>query len=80
MDTGRHDLPALFAQLGLACDQTSINLFLVTHELPAGISLAKASFWSAAQARFLAEALHDDAEWTEAADEMAMLLSQHPEH
>ncbi|HEX6591296.1 MAG TPA: DUF2789 domain-containing protein [Moraxellaceae bacterium] len=78
MNTGKHDLPALFAQLGLPSDLGSINYFLATHELPVGTSLANASFWTPAQARFLAEALREDAEWAEAADEMAVLLSAHP--
>ncbi|MDQ8038624.1 MAG: DUF2789 family protein [Pedobacter sp.] len=80
MDTGNHDLPALFAQLGLASDQASINLFLISHELPAGTSLAKAEFWTPSQAKFLADALQEDAEWAEAADEMAMLLTPRPGH
>lgn len=80
MDTGAHDLPALFAQLGLPNDQRSITAFLISHELPSGVSLSQAEFWSLSQARFLAEALRDDAEWAEAADEMAALLSARPAH
>lgn len=80
MDTGSHDLPALFAQLGLPNDQHSINTFLASHELPSGVSLPQADFWSLAQARFLAEALRDDAEWAEAVDEMAALLSTRKSH
>ncbi|MGH8493229.1 MAG: DUF2789 domain-containing protein [Moraxellaceae bacterium] len=80
MDTGRHDLSALFAQLGLPSDQGSINQFLVSHELPPGISLPKANFWTPAQSCFLAEALYEDAEWAEAADEMASLLTPAPGH
>jgi hypothetical protein len=80
MDTGSHDLPALFAQLGLPGDPASINAFMTSHELPVGISLPQASFWSPAQAHFLAEALREDAEWPEVADEMAALLSAKTRH
>ena len=80
MDISSHDLPTLFAQLGLPSDNTSINAFIVSHELPPGTSLEKASFWNPSQARFLMEALADDAEWAEAADEMAMLLSTRRTH
>ncbi len=77
METSRHDLPALFAQLGLPNDQASINRFLASHELRPGTDLSRANFWSPSQARFLAEALEDDADWAEAADEMAALLMRH---
>lgn len=80
MDTSQHDLPALFAQLGLPNDNDSIQDFIASHELPAGTHLSQASFWNLSQARFLAEALNDDAEWAEAADEMAMLLSSARTH
>lgn len=80
MDTGRHDLPALFDQLGLPSDSDSINDFLASHELPAGTRLPFASFWTPAQRAFLKEALNEDAEWAEAADEMAMRLSRRPLH
>lgn len=75
MDTGHHDLPALFAQLGLPSDMASIYNFIASHELPPGTDLSQAPFWNLAQARFLAEALIEDAEWAEAVDEMAALLS-----
>lgn len=77
METSRHDLSALFAQLGLPNDQASINRFLASHELQPGTNLPQANFWSPSQARFLAEALEDDADWAEAADEMATLLMRH---
>lgn len=80
MDTCSHDLPALFAQLGLACDPGSIDLFLASHSLGPGQNLAQAAFWTPAQARFLSEALREDAEWAVAADAMAALLSAGPRH
>ncbi|MFN3586766.1 MAG: DUF2789 family protein [Moraxellaceae bacterium] len=76
MDTGRHDLPALFAQLGLPNDADSIDAFLAGYALPTGTRLPFADFWTPAQRAFLKEALNADAEWAEAADEMAMRLSR----
>lgn len=78
MDTGKHTLPALFAQLGLAADAASIARFAGTHSLPPGTSLADAGFWTPSQAALLREALADDAEWSEAADELANLLGSPP--
>lgn len=80
MDTFPHDLPSLFAQLGLPSDMASINDFIASHELPAGTRLPFAAFWTPAQSAFLKEALNEDAEWAEAADEMAMLLSTRKTH
>jgi len=80
MDTCSHNLPTLFAQLGLASDTVSMDDFIASHELPTGTSMAKAAFWNPAQASFLAEALADDADWAEVVDEMAMLLSSPPTH
>lgn len=75
MNTSPHDLSALFAQLGLPSDMASINNFIASHQLPPGTRLPFAAFWTPAQCQFLKEALNDDAEWAEAADEMALLLS-----
>ena len=76
MDTSHHDLNNLFLQLGLPGEAQAIDAFLAGHRLHAGTALAQAPFWSPAQAEFLREALADDSDWAEAADELAMLLSQ----
>lgn len=76
MDTSHHDLNNLFLQLGLPGEPQAIDAFLAGHRLDAGTTLAQAPFWSPAQAEFLREALADDSDWAEAADELAMLLSQ----
>lgn len=80
MNTSPHDLSALFDQLGLPSDMASINSFIASHELPPGTRLPFASFWTPAQRQFLKEALNEDAEWAEAADEIAMLLSTRQSH
>ena len=76
MDTSKHDLSGLFRQLGLAGEPRAIDAFLASHRLEAGTALAEAPFWNAAQAAFLGEAIADDSDWAEAADELATLLSQ----
>lgn len=75
MDTSRHTLATLFAQLGLDNSPTAIRAFIASHPLPAGHALDKAPFWSPAQAAFLKQALDDDADWAEVVDELASLLS-----
>lgn len=80
MNTRPNDLPALFDQLGLPSDMASINSFIASHELPPGTSLVNATFWTPAQARFLKEALEEDADWAEVADEIAVLLSTRRSH
>lgn len=76
MDTSTHDLGALFRQLGLGDTPGAIDDFLASHRLPAGTRLGEAAFWKPAQSAFLREALANDSDWAEAADELAALLSQ----
>jgi hypothetical protein len=67
-----HDL---FAQLGLPDDDAHIRQFLVAHKPLAGdIKLADAPFWTPAQAAFLQEALQDDSDWAEVADQLNTAL------
>jgi Protein of unknown function (DUF2789) len=76
MDTTPHNLQSLFAQLGLRGDRHAINAFLAGHRLAGGTLLPDAPFWNAGQSQFLREALAQDSDWAEMADELAMLLSQ----
>ena len=67
-----HDL---FAQLGLPDDDVHIRQFLAAHKPLAGdIKLADAPFWTPAQAAFLHEALQDDSDWAEVADQLNTAL------
>ncbi len=77
MDTQAHTLPALFAQLGLPNDLEGISTFIHTHQIRSNVELQKASFWSSAQASFLAEALQEDSDWAEVVDELNMRLHEH---
>jgi hypothetical protein len=77
METQRHDLANLFAQLGLANDPAAIAAFIAAHRpLPSGVRLAEAPFWSPTQSAFLAEQLQDDADWAEVIDELNSELGQ----
>ena len=75
MDTSTHDLAALFQQLGLGHSPQEIDHFISTHQLPAGIALAKAHFWTPAQAAFINQALLHDSDWAEVADDLAARLT-----
>jgi len=75
MDTSKHDLSAFFQQLGLPNSPQEINHFISTHQLAAGVALAKAHFWTPAQASLIAEALLQDSDWAEIADELATCLT-----
>ncbi|WP_137819346.1 DUF2789 domain-containing protein [Pseudomonas sp. 2FG] len=75
MQSPMHSLPSLFKQLGLPADPASISAFISTHSpLPASLSLADASFWTAAQAAFLREEILEDADWAEVVDQLSLML------
>lgn len=76
MDTSPHDLHALFRQLGLSDTPAAIDDFVASHRLEPRLRLGEAPFWKPAQAAFLREALANDSDWAEAADELAALLSR----
>jgi hypothetical protein len=71
MEPAIHRFHDLFAQLGLPNDPAGIHRFLMDHApLPNGVSLPDAPFWSPAQATFLREALLQDSDWAELADQL----------
>lgn len=75
MDNISHPFHALFDQLGLPSDATGIADFLALHApLAGGVQLPDASFWSPAQATFLREALLQDSDWAELADQLSQAL------
>ncbi|MEO5795710.1 MAG: DUF2789 domain-containing protein [Rhodoferax sp.] len=75
MDTHSHPFHALFAQLGLPSDDTDIAHFLAMNApLPGNVLLPDAPFWSPAQATFLHEALLQDSDWAELADQLSQAL------
>lgn len=66
-----HDLPHLFAQLGLPSDPAAIERFIAEHRpLPNGVALYRAPFWTGAQRSFLKEEIIEDADWAPAIDDL----------
>ncbi|WP_044872931.1 DUF2789 domain-containing protein [Pseudomonas sp. LFM046] len=76
MDTSHHSLSALFDQLGLPSSKGEIERFAANHRLALGQALPDAPFWNKAQSAFLRDALLDDSDWAEEADELAVMLSK----
>lgn len=75
MQPAFHPLSELFRQLGLPDDAASIEAFVQTHApLPAGVALADAPWWTPAQARFLREAVCEDADWAEVVEQLDAAL------
>jgi hypothetical protein len=79
MERPVHNMSNLFAQLGQANDEAAIARFIESHRpLAEAIQLHEAPFWTASQAGFLREALLQDADWAEVADELnAELRARH---
>lgn len=70
MNSSFHPLSELFAQLGLPDNEEAIERFIETHSpLPHNMLLSDAPFWRPAQAAFLREAVADDGDWAEIADQ-----------
>lgn len=75
METSVHSMNALFAQLGLAADDSAIDRFIATHAaLPPGILLQDAPFWNPAQRALLRSELGVDADWTGVIDQLNVRL------
>jgi len=76
METQMHSMNNLFAQLGLASDQASIEHFIETHPLAHSMSLCDAPFWKPSQASFLREEILNDADWAEVIEELNAALHE----
>ncbi|QQM76320.1 DUF2789 domain-containing protein [Aeromonas caviae] len=76
MELLTHDMTALFAQLGLANDETSLHRFIHDHPLDNQTLLPEAPFWTPSQAGFLRDALWNDSDWAEAIDQLDVMLRQ----
>lgn len=71
MEYSVHPLRDLFNQLGLPSDTAAIEGFIGRHApLPEEIPLSEADFWTEPQARFLSEAVLDDADWAPVVDQL----------
>lgn len=78
--TTHHDLPDLFAQLGLPHSTDDIQVFVLQNRpLPQTLNLSEAPFWNASQVAFIREQWHqDDGDWVHVIDELNALLREHP--
>lgn len=75
MESPVHRIGDLFRQLGLPGDPGAVEAFIAQHRpLVEGVALADAPWWSASQALFLREALAQDADWAEVADQLSARL------
>ena len=75
MDTANHTMSELFAQLGLPSEERDIQAFVAQHgALPDGTLLVDAPVWNDAQARFLRQAILEDAAWAQVIDQLNLML------
>lgn len=75
MTTQLHSLAELFAQLGLSSDESDIKAFVAKHSpLSLDIELWEASFWTPAQASLLRDECLEDADWSDAVDQLNLAL------
>ena len=80
MDTSQHTMQALFAQLGLADDEASIQAFICSHRpLPLGTRIHVASFWTPSQSALIKEKLKEDGDWSQLVDSLDSQLREHPD-
>ncbi len=76
MDMSANNIETLFAQLGLNNSPEAITKFVESHPLPQDVYINNAPFWNDGQRHFLQDALRQDSEWTEAVDELNVLLHE----
>ncbi|WP_090140950.1 DUF2789 domain-containing protein [Limnohabitans sp. DM1] len=80
MELIEKNMHTLFAQLGEANDDASIDRFIATHMIMDGTTcLHDAPFWTPSQASFLREALVLDAAWAPVVDELNTKLHCSPD-
>lgn len=71
MDSAYNSMINLFQQLGLPSAPDKIDDFISRHRcLSDDITLDAAPFWTDSQAEFLREAIQNDANWSEAVDQL----------
>lgn len=67
-------LELLFEQMGLESDQASIDSFVAAHQLPEGVKVSEADFWTDNQSALLKEKIQLDDDWAPIVDELNVLL------
>jgi len=74
MDTSKHDMNGLFAQLGLDATRSGIYHFVKEHNIQADLTIDEAPFWSESQASFIADSIQEDGDWSEVIDQLDTML------
>ncbi len=74
MDMSANNIENLFAQLGLSNSTEAMERFAATHTLPKEVYVNNAPYWNDGQRHFLQDALRQDSEWTEAVDQLNIML------
>ena len=69
-----YSMQDLFDQLGLDNDGDSIDSFITKHQLPRKVTIESAAFWKPHQIDFIVSAKADDADWSDAVDDLDALL------
>lgn len=70
MNTAEPRMTNLFLQLGLDADDAAIATFIKSHQLPADVQIADASYWNDAQRQFMTEQIKADAPWALVVDQL----------
>lgn len=70
MPDNQETINTLFAQLGLASDDASIDTFVANNQLPASVAISDADIWTENQRKFLKEQYIADACWVEIVDDL----------
>lgn len=79
MELHAHDLPSLFAQLGLPNEPEAIDNFIRAHHpVPMSTRLYDADFWTPSQAAALRDMLRDDSDWAVVVDSLNTRLRAQP--
>ena len=75
MDLSNHNLPNLFAQLGISNSHQDIEKFVKANKgISSELKLHQAPFWNESQSSFLCEAIAEDSDWSEIVDTLDTLL------
>ena len=76
METFQHDLPSLFAQLGLDNSHKAILLFVEENKMEPHQHITEAPCWSPSQVRFLEKELTQDSDWCMAIDRLQSSMNR----
>lgn len=75
MELHQHGMADLFQQLGLGSSPEEMRDFIAQHQHQRDSApLHEAGFWTESQARFLKQAIEQDADWAELVDQLDVML------